>query len=530
MRVLLFSMPDTMPNFRGGLNRWPNLALCSLVATAPEHKVVVADLCCRRDDVPGAVKEALAEVKPDVVGVSAMSFQFHTACGVARIVREHDPQIKIIGGGYHVTLLAEEIVKSQDEHLFDFMIRGEGEQSFPRLLDVLKKIQNPKSKIQNGFADIPALSFRADGQWVHNPRPTENLSLADLTLPERSTRLWSNYRIFFRGLDLVETSRGCTMPCNFCSIRGMYGKSYREYPLDRVMADIADAKRHGASFIGFPDDNITLKIDRFEALCDAIIKAGHDDCGYFIQGSSRGIASSERLVRKMRRAGFLIVFLGIENVSERNLRFLQKGKIVDYSRRAIELLHKHNIPIIGGIVIGNPEDREEDIAQNFQFLRDNDVEYHQDQITCPYPTTPLRQEMLRQGLVTNPDDYRYYNGFWANVRTKYLSSDELQFFKWKHHRKSSMLFRPEPKALKRRLPPYSAFRQFVSLPIRRLKNHLCFRNATDYDLYRAEIDETWHYSQFFTDKPPSSHLDVGHPRPLREPPFEPISAKKAGLL
>ncbi|NOZ24371.1 MAG: B12-binding domain-containing radical SAM protein [Planctomycetes bacterium] len=525
MRVLLFSMPDTMPNFRGGLNRWPSLALCSLAASAPEHEVVVADLCCRRDDVPGAVKEALTEVRPDVVGVSAMSFQFYTACGVARIVRKHDPQIKVMGGGYHVMLLAEEIAKSEDEGLFDFLVRGEGERTFPKLLHALAHKKN-----DSRFDDIPGLSFRANGHWVHNSRSRDNLDLSAIRPPNRSTRFWSSYRIFFQGLDLVETSRGCTMPCNFCCIRRMYGKTYREYPLERVIADIADAKKHGASFIGFPDDNITLKIDRFEALCDAIIKAGHDNVRYFVQGSSRGIASNETLVKKMSRAGFLICFLGIENVTERNLKFMKKGKIVDYSKRAIELCHKYNILVIGGLLLGNPDDREEDIAENYQFLRDNDVEYHSDQILSPFVGTPLRDEFSRQGLITNATDFRYYNGFWANTKTRHLSSDQLQFLKWKYHRMNSLLFRPEPKAAKRRLPLYSAYRQLIGLPIRRFKDRRRFRNATDYDLYREAMADAWRYNLFFDDKPPSTHVDVGLPETSRAAPFKPIPAREAGLI
>ena len=525
MRVVLFSMPDMMPNLRGGFNKWPNSALCGLASAAPDHEVVVADLCFRRGDIAGCVQEALETVKPQVVGLSSMSFQFHTACGVAKMVRAYDPDIRIVLGGYHPTLLAEEVAEGEEESLFDFMARGEGERLFPALLHALESKKN-----DSRFDDIPALSFRADGRWVHNPRPPENLPLSEIALPKRSARLWTNYSIFLKGLDLTETSRGCTMPCNFCSIRGMYGKTYREYPLERVIADIGDAKRHGARFMGFVDDNVTLKVDRLEALCDAIIAAGHNDVRYFVQASCRGIASSERLVRKMRQAGFFIVFLGIESVSERTLKFVKKGKILDYSKRAIELLHKFNILIIGGIVLGSPEDREEDIAQNFQFLVDQDIEWHLPQVLSPYPTTPLRKELLQQDLVTNPTDYRYYNGFWANVRTKHLSSDELQFLRWKYQRKSSLLFRPEPKSFIKRMPLFSLARRAVVLPLRKLRDRRRFRNATDYELYRAQIDAMWHSSQFFADKPPSDHIDVGHPRALREPPCEPVPLRGTGLL
>ena len=51
----------------------------------------------------------------------------------------------------------------------------------------------------------------------------------------------------------------------------------------------------------------------------------------------------------------------------------------------------------------------------------------------PYPKTGIRQQLLDQGLVTNPDDYTRYNGMWANVKTRRLSSDELQFLFWYHN-------------------------------------------------------------------------------------------------
>ena len=522
MNVLLFAMPDTMPNFRTGLNMWPNYGLCSLAAAAPDHEVVVADLCCRRKDIRAGVKDALDTVKPQLVGVTAMTFQFHTACGVARLVREHDPDIQIMGGGYHVTLLHDEVAQSEDGTLFDFLLRHEGERSFPQLLHTIEK----KGKLE----DVPGLSFKANGAWVHNDPPARNLDLNELPLPRRSARLWPKFGIYGKWVAISETSRGCTMACKFCSMAGMYGRTYREYDLQRVVDDVAAAKRHGARIIGFTDDNITLNIPRFEKLCDMLIAAGHDNVYYLVQASSHGIGMHPRLVRKMARLGFAIVFLGIENINSRNLKFMEKGDIAEKSRRAIESLHKHNMICIGGIIIGHPDDREEDIAPNYEFLRENEVEYYLDQVICPYPKTVMRDELLKLGVVTNPDDYRYYNGFWANVRTKHLSSDELQFLKWKHHRLHSLRFRPEPRTFMRRLPIASLFRRYFLFPYRRFRDKRRYAEATEYDLYRQSIDKTWHRNQFFTDLPPSTHLDVGHPRPIREPVRRGDLAVKAGLV
>jgi len=77
--------------------------------------------------------------------------------------------------------------------------------------------------------------------------------------------------MYFRPADVIETSRGCLHLCNFCSIREMYGQSFRLFPLERVLADIEDAYRRGARHIFCTDDNITLDMERFEQLMDGII-------------------------------------------------------------------------------------------------------------------------------------------------------------------------------------------------------------------------------------------------------------------
>ena len=72
-------------------------------------------------------------------------------------------------------------------------------------------------------------------------------------------------------MDVVETSRGCTFDCSFCSIIEMRGRNFYTREMARVIADITDARDHGARVIFIVDDNVTLDVRRFEALCEAII-------------------------------------------------------------------------------------------------------------------------------------------------------------------------------------------------------------------------------------------------------------------
>jgi anaerobic magnesium-protoporphyrin IX monomethyl ester cyclase len=54
------------------------------------------------------------------------------------------------------------------------------------------------------------------------------------------------YTLLGRPIDIVETSRGCTYDCSFCSIIEMRGRNFHTWTIERVVADIADARARGA--------------------------------------------------------------------------------------------------------------------------------------------------------------------------------------------------------------------------------------------------------------------------------------------
>ena len=122
----------------------------------------------------------------------------------------------------------------------------------------------------------------------------------------------------------METSRGCTYDCSFCSIIEMRGRNFHTWSIDRVLADIADARARGARAIFIVDDNITSNVARFEALCRGIIAAGFHDIDYLVQAMTSSIAArGDTLAPLMRQAGFRYVFLGIENILDEDLAFLK---------------------------------------------------------------------------------------------------------------------------------------------------------------------------------------------------------------
>lgn len=488
MNVLLLSMPDCAPYFNA--KRWkpPSLAMASIAGNIEaHHNVHIADLILKRDKVKDAIPELIRTYNPDVVGLGAMSFQFETAKWIATLIKTTNKHVKIILGGYHATLMYQELSNDSSSEPFDFFFRGEGDVGFNEFLEALEG--------RRGFDSVPGLSYRLNNSFVHNPpRPLEDLRR--IKIPDRSKRIWQGYHYYGFTLEVIESSRGCTMPCNFCSMDKMYGRNFRAYEIERVIRDIGNAREYGANCFIFADDNFALNIPRFENLCEAIVEAGYNDVWYIIQASSIGIAASETLVEKMAKAGFKIVFLGIENVSEENLKRMKKGKILEKTKIAIKRLHDYNIMIVGGMILGHPNDTEEDIAKNYKFFRDNNIDFLGDQILTPYPKTGAREEMLQLGLVTNPQDFTKYNGFWANVKTYHLSSDNLQFLRWKYNKEYSNIVCTTPAFIKN-YPMAHLYRVYLQRPFRRLKDLLFGRiNNNEKALYRQDMEKAMALNKF----------------------------------
>src|ERR1035438_5454308 len=101
LKVLLFSMPDSFEHMPTVAVRMPNGALTSLAGNVdPHHKVAVADLILVQESVRETVERLAAEVKPDVVGLSVMTFQRKTAMRIVELLRSLRPGVRIAVGGY----------------------------------------------------------------------------------------------------------------------------------------------------------------------------------------------------------------------------------------------------------------------------------------------------------------------------------------------------------------------------------------------------------------------------------------------
>ncbi|MCI0655451.1 MAG: cobalamin-dependent protein, partial [Acidobacteria bacterium] len=292
MKILLVAMPDSASCF-DHIMELPNLALCCLAGNLDgSHEVRILDLVKHRRRAGEALERQMREFSPDLVGISAMSFQIGSARKTAAVCKAMKPEVITVLGGYHATIMWKEIGEGFDKHLFDYVVRGEGESIFNELVKTLDS--------HGDLDSIAGLSYRRREEYQHN-LPAPLLDLEAIRPPDRSGRVSDRFLWMGRPFDVSETSRGCTMPCGFCSIRRMYGKTFRLYPDEQVVADMRDVKARGGKGLLFVDDNVTLDGPRLKELCLRFEQEKVNDLFIVMQASVFPIAADLEIAEAMAR-------------------------------------------------------------------------------------------------------------------------------------------------------------------------------------------------------------------------------------
>jgi anaerobic magnesium-protoporphyrin IX monomethyl ester cyclase len=173
------------------------------------------------------------------------------------------------------------------------------------------------------------------------------------------------------------------------------------------------------------------------------VRRGLNDMDYTVQAMTAPLAQHGGVLGPlMKRAGFRYVFLGIENIVEEDLDFL-KAKAKNARRlngrttgnatiEAIEHLHRHGMFVVGGLIVGSPDDTSETIDANLRFARQY-VDWPYIQHPTPYPRTPMTRQFRDGGFIVD-EDVSHYDGTTAVVRTKHLEAAEIEFLRWKAER------------------------------------------------------------------------------------------------
>jgi len=361
----------------------PHLGLLALAAAAAAqgHATTIYDPKrllrsghLRHDDtLYERVAHELLATAPQAVGFTTLGCSFLFALNVAAELKRREPDLPILLGGPHATMLHRPILERFAQ--FDLVARHECDEVIAPLLDAL-----PSRR----FEHIPGLSWR-DGQRLRHTEGKPKVEDLD-TLPFAD---YDHYPVVALGLDLlrIEAGRGCPFMCTFCSTAGFFQRSFRLKSAPRLVQELDMLhQRYGTRDFKLDHDMFTVNRHKVLEFCHAVRGRG-----YRWRASARVDCVDEALLEAMAEAGCVDLYFGIETGSARMQRLCQKRldlTLVPPILRAVERLR---IQATASFITGYPEETQADQDDTLDMLGrlHNPRCLTQLHVLAPEPGTPL---------------------------------------------------------------------------------------------------------------------------------------------
>jgi radical SAM superfamily enzyme YgiQ (UPF0313 family) len=356
-RVLLIN--PTITSARSA--RFP-LAVMSLAAALEgRYASTIIDGNVDRDFIATAVRE-VASGDVGAVGITVMGGpQLPTAIAVSKAIRARSPATPIIWGGYFATNCPDAALRAP---YVDYVIRGQGEESFTALLDTLFRGE------VDGFAGIDGLSWRS-GVIVHNKDRAFSVASFANGLPyERlpSPRRYLSRTFLGRHTAGYQAALGCRYRCTFCGVVGMFRGKTAVPPVARLEHDLGVLSRQlGADSIQFYDNNFFDREVDMVPLLEVLAKFALPWwCFARADALVNMSARSWSLVEKSR---LRMAYIGAESPSDSMLHDLRKGTRTDQTLGAIEVCRAHGVTPELSFMLAPPVDPEGETERTFEFIR-----------------------------------------------------------------------------------------------------------------------------------------------------------------
>jgi anaerobic magnesium-protoporphyrin IX monomethyl ester cyclase len=365
MKVVLATAPDEDSPWNQG--SFPPLGLLYLAASVrnlPDVSVELLDTYSEGLTHDQAVTRIL-ESSPDILGVTVTSGNVMEACNLLRAVKEARPDLVTVTGGVHPTVFDALMLRELPQ--LDFVIRGEGDNSFPELC---RRISTGEQ-----VAGLPGLSYRSGGDIVRGePQLVEDLDgipTPDRTLvsPKLYGGQWYGYKLpdLAGKVTTASSSRGCPFSCTFCSMVKMCGGRFRARTTANVFDELRRISEEGFKLVIFWDDNFTADRGRVKSLCEMIIQS-RLDLRFGFAGTLHQLPQS--LLDLMHRAGFDLVFVGVESGSDNILEAYKKPARRKAIASGIQRAKNAHMLTVASFIAGSPKESRDDFEQTLDFVRE----------------------------------------------------------------------------------------------------------------------------------------------------------------
>ncbi|MFH1479046.1 MAG: radical SAM protein [Candidatus Omnitrophota bacterium] len=312
------------------------------------------------------IKEAIKDYSPDMVGITCHTYARTKALEIARSSKDIAPEIKVVLGGAHPTIMGRQILENFS--FVDFIVAGEGDHT---LLELCQGKEHP---------EIKGLGYRKGDKVFINPEREVINDLDSIPFPAWELidlKLYpSDGEGIFRGIDLskescipVIFSRGCVGDCNFCSNRLMW-KRWRHRSPDNMLEELKLLnKDFGIKRFVFNDDCFSVNKKATIELCNKIVESGINIVFDIV---TRTDCIDKEVLEALKNAGCYQINFGIETASPSLLKIMKKPIPVKVSEEAIRLTNSFGIKTTALLIAGCVGETYETINETIDFLNNSD--------------------------------------------------------------------------------------------------------------------------------------------------------------
>lgn len=399
MKVLFVNPPQTASKYKFMGVIAPPLGIAYMAGVLQENNIDVEILDASAEDMDFKdVEKELLKRKPDLVALTALTPTIGRALETAQVVKETLPDSIVVMGGYHPTF---NFIETLEDENVDIVIRGEGEYI---MLNLVQALEN-----QSSLHDVKGIVFedKNSKEIVVNPEAPLIQDLDELPFPALNLLPMKKYRLLDMDTHMTTmiTTRGCPMQCSFCSSAAMHGKKIRERSVENIVDEIEYLKtNYDIDTIAFMDDTFTLKKRKVMAICDEILKRNIE----IMWGcTSRVDTLDEKLLKKMKEAGCITIFIGVESADQQQLDNMCKNTTIAKIENAFKIAHKLKIRTIASVALGMPGDTKEIMNKTVKFVHELKPNYAIYSLATPYPGTRFYKEAFEKNLIKIKDWSKY---------------------------------------------------------------------------------------------------------------------------
>jgi anaerobic magnesium-protoporphyrin IX monomethyl ester cyclase len=365
--------------------RFPLSIMTLAAAVAHRNPCTLIDGNVERDTVARTL-EAVRSGAVEAVGITVMGGpQVAPAIELSRAIRAQQPGLPIIWGGYFPTLYPNAALNND---YVDYLIRGQGEETLPELLDA-------RARGQEDMGAIAGLSWRRDGEIVNNRAraftPRHIAPMLDYGLL-RDPRAYLVDTFLGARTAAHQAALGCRFRCTFCGVAAMFRGATALPPAQRLDSELAFLKHQiGADSIQFYDHNFFDREDDMGPLLEVL--ARHELPWWCYARADALLNLSEDSWRLVRASRLRMAYIGAETPNDRLLKSIRKGTRADQTLAVADLCRRHGVIPELSFMVAPPEDPEGETERTFEFIRQVKRVNPQAEIIV-YVYTPLPAESV----------------------------------------------------------------------------------------------------------------------------------------